>query len=165
MGLPHLMETLKGFVQDDLKEMRLKVKQEEWASKVPLERPVQVYTYMTPVPTDNTELVPYILLRPVKGSDTSDEDSGLPESTVTIMGYIAVYDRNPQEGQMAVLNIIEKLRLDLLSRRVIGGEYELQEPFEYKFYDDIILPYHEAEFTTIWRMQPVKRIIPELWGF
>lgn len=165
MGLPDLLETLKDFIQDDLKELQFKVKQEEWASSVPLERAIRVYTHMTPTPSDNTEYVPYILLQFVKGSDDEDGETKRPESTVTVRGYIALYDRDAQEGQLALLNILEKLRLDLLSRGVIGGKYELLKPFEYRFYDDIVLPYHEAEFSMNWRIQPVKRIIPELWGF
>lgn len=164
MGLVNLMETVRNFIEDDLKEIRLKVKQAEWNDQ-PLERAVKVFAYMTPNPSDNTEAVPYILLQFVKGADDEDKETSIQESTATIRGYIALYDWEAKEGQMAILNVIEKLRLDLLSRGVIGGKYELLKPFEYRFYDDMTMPYHEAEFIMNWRIQPVKRIIPELMGF
>lgn len=164
MGLVNLMETVRNFIEDDLKEIRLKVKQAEWNDQ-PLERAVKVFAYMTPNPSDNKEIVPYILLQMIKGEDGEDAETSVLESTATIRGYVALFDWEAEEGQRALLNIIEKLRLDLLSRGVIGGKYELLKPFEYRFYDDMTMPYHEAEFIMNWRIQPVKRIIPELMGF
>lgn len=111
MGLVNLMETVRSFIEEDLKEMRLKVKQENW-NEQPLERPINVFSYMTPNPSDNAEVVPYILLQLVKGEDGEAKESSEPESVATIRGYIALFDYNAQEGQMAVISIIEKLRLD-----------------------------------------------------
>lgn len=164
MALNHLMDCLKQFTEDTLKDMVLPVKQENWTEQ-PLVRKIDVYKYMPPTHSDRKELVPYIMFQPLAGADEEDSQTHQRKSTLTVRGYIATFNYDGQQGQLSLVNIIERMRQALLTTGMIGDKYELELPFEYRIYDDNVSPYHEAEFVTSWSIPVIQRRTPELWDY
>ncbi|MCD8052256.1 MAG: hypothetical protein LUE89_11370 [Clostridiales bacterium] len=163
-SLRGLLDALQIFVKDSLKEMQLPVSQ-EGPGDDPMTRPIEVYKQRLDDPTNAREKIPYILLQILNGEDTRDSNTREPEASVTVRAIIAIYERDPSEGALALINIVEKLRMDLLRTGVIGGAYEILEPFEYLFYPEDTIPYHVAELSTTWRIGTVERVVPALDGY
>lgn len=153
-----LLDALEAAVKAELGTMQLPVKQEGWDDQ-PLSRDVEIFKQKVPPVTDVEQKIPYILLQIVNGVDDVDSN-GKNENTVSVRMVITIYDEDPDQGRLAAQNIVERLRVGLQRRGVIGKRFELTKPFEYAFYvDDTALynPYHQAEIMTKWKIPPVKR--------
>lgn len=171
--LEELLEALREFIQEDLKDYRLPVKSAT-AGKAP-ERTVKVHRMLAPDPEAEAELdaegwdeeereqIPYIMLQVLNGSDRRGGD-GQMESVVSVRIIITIYNMDEWEGRMQILHIVQKLRWDLIRKTVIGKTFELLWPLEYLVYPDEQPGYHLGEMATVWSVPPVERNLPELKG-
>lgn len=125
-------------------------------------RAPEVWRMRLPDREAETKKAPYILLQLVNGTD--EQESGeQPESQCNIRAIVCVCSEDASEGALNVLNIITRLRTDLLKRRVIGRQFTLRMPLEYLVYLDDTAPYFMGEMMTGWEMPIIKREVPELW--
>lgn len=155
-----LLDALKAFIEEQLKDYRLPVKQEGWESQPPY-RPAQVSEMAMPDPDEDDERIPYILLQLLNGKDERDRD-GQMKSTVSVRLIITLFNKDDLEGRMQVLHIIQRLRRAFIQRGVIGGCFELQWPLEYLIYPDKMEWYHLGEMATVWSIPAVEREVPGL---
>ncbi|MCD8355866.1 MAG: hypothetical protein LUE11_04765 [Clostridia bacterium] len=166
MTLNGLLEALKQFIEDDLKELILKVPPEyEDAEDLPRnqavkERPIIVYKQRTPIRGEEP-LEPYIQLVIANGKDDRTND-GSDENTINVRMGIVIYDEKPDEGALTLMHIVEKLRFDLQSRGQVGDRFILKKPFEFLFYEEETENYHIAEISTVWQVPAVQQQIPFL---
>lgn len=149
MTLENLLDDLKAFLQEDLKEIRLPVNPKSNEDTAP--RAFTVYKMGLPEPEDWEGRIPYIILQMLNGTDSEKEN------TVKVRILITLFNRDREEGRMTLLHVVQKLRLDLQRKGVIGRRFVLQQPFEYLFYTDDTGPYHLAEIMTVFSVPPIER--------
>jgi hypothetical protein len=80
-------------------------------------------------------------------------------SMATVRSIFAVYHENSQEGQLALLEMFERVRIALLRQGVIGKQFRLdiRAGIEYLVYLDNIYPFYAGEMVTVWKLPPVER--------
>lgn len=158
--LENLLDALKDFIEEELKDYRLPVKQEGWENQ-PLYRPADVAEMVMPDPDEDRERVPYVELQLLNGKDDWGESAKM-KSTVSVRVIITLYNKDKFEGRMQILYIVQTLRRALLRKGVVGGCFELKSPLEYLVYPDDSEWYHMGEMATIWSIPGVERDVPEL---
>lgn len=166
MTLSGLLESLKQFIEDELKELVLKVPPEyEDAEDLPdvpavKKRGIAVYKQRLPIRGEEP-LEPYIQLVIPAGKDEKTNDRS-DENTVNVRMGIVIYDEKPDEGALTLMHIVEKLRYDLQRKGQVGDRFILGSPFEFLFYDEETAGYHVAEISTVWKVPAVHPDIPFL---
>lgn len=158
--LENLLDTLKGFIEEQMKDYRLPVKQERWTDQ-PLYRPAEVAQMVMPDPDEDNERIPYIELQVLNGKDERDQ-YGRMHSIVSVRIIITLFNKDKFEGRMQVLHIVQRLRKALIQAGVIGGCFELQWPLEYLIYPDDTEWYHLGEMATVWSVPSIERDVPGL---
>jgi hypothetical protein len=75
-----------------------------------------------------------------------------------------VYCDDEQEGSLYLINLMERLRIALLRKQVIGDMFvlDLTQKLETLNYPDDTAPYYAGEMVTTWRMPVIRREIN--WG-
>lgn len=162
-NLESLLDCLKKFIEEDLKEYRLPVKQDGWTGQ-PERRVPDIHEMAVPEPSEEHERIPYILLQVLNGRDERGSD-GQMKSIVNVRIIITIYDDDMQGGKMQVLQIVQRLRRDLIRAGVIGGCFALQWPLEYLIYPDETEWYHLGEMATQWSIPTEERDTLDQSGF
>lgn len=150
-----LLQSLKAFIEHALSELRLPVRNlGNPVGEAP--RPPHVYLMRLPERQDLKDKIPYILLQFIEGEDIQPD--GAPRSSLcTIRLIFAVYDRNGQESNLRLLELMERVRFHLLKTTRIGGKFILQSPLERIVYPDMEEPcYAIGEMMTKWTAPSVE---------
>jgi hypothetical protein len=155
-----LLDRLKEFIEEQTRDLLLPARVKSDAEVI--ERPADVYKMRLPTPEGETKLIPYILLQFVKGEDTQEEGQD-QENEAMVRIVIATYSADGQTGAMNVLNIITRLRTEMLKTIVIGEQFSLKKPLEYIVYPDSTHPYYLGEMITRWDLPTIKREVKNLW--
>lgn len=158
--LENLLDVLKAFIEETLKDYRIPIKQEGW-EKQPLYRPAEVSEMVMPDPDEEHERIPYIQLQLLNGKDERDQN-GQMKSIASVRIITTLFNKDKFEGRMQVLHILQRLRKEMIQKGVIGGCFELQWPLEYLIYPDDTEWYHMGEMATIWAIPSIERDIPGL---
>jgi hypothetical protein len=116
------------------------------------------FVYKMRLPDENAVLanIPYILLQVLTGSDTQDEGEQ-PNAGCKIRIVVVTYSADYSKGKIDVLNIIERLRIALLRKQVIGGKFQIKMPLERVIYPDDQAPYFDGEMMTNWFLPTIYR--------
>lgn len=158
-----LLETLKKFTEETVKDLLLPVRRQREDAEDPPLRAAQVYKARLPDMKASDKKVPYIIHSIITGRDSQDEASQVL-CTVTIRTTFCVYNEDEQEGGLALLNLTERIRLELLKRIVIGVyRLDMNQGIELLIYPDDTAPYYLAEMVTVWELPPITREVKELW--
>lgn len=156
-----LLDDLQEFIEENTADILLEVKVRK-GEATEKERAAKVYKMGLPEKDDNTQQVPYILLKVLTGEDKKGARQP-KESMVRVRMVIATYSQNGERGAMALLNLILRIQERLQKKGVIGGRFCLQYPFEYIVYQDVTPPYYLGEIMTIWSIPSIEREVEELW--
>ena len=126
------------------------------------ERAAAVYKMGLPEADDVQQKVPYILLKFLTGTD--DKKAGEPEEdSCKVRIIFAVYSEDGQDGPLALLNLILRVRSELKKAGTIGGgQFALELPLEYIVYQDTTPPYYMGEMVTNWSMPVTQRDVAEI---
>ena len=83
-------------------------------------------------------------------------------SRATIRTIFCVYHPDEQEGGLALLNLMERLRLSLLEQGVVGKQFILDKEtgLESLVYTEDIAPYYAGEMISVWKLPPIERKVP-----
>lgn len=155
-----LLDELKKFVEAETHDLILPVRVDR-NSKEPKERAPDVYIMRLKNKADKTQKIPYILLQLIKSEDSQPEGKELCcESWVRIIA--ATYAENEDEGALAVLNVLTRIRLALLRAGIIGKQFVLRPPLEMIIYPDSTPPYYLGEMMSVWRT-PKMESEARLW--
>lgn len=155
-----LLDALAAFVEEDLKDYELPVAKKAEGERGT--RPVSVETLALEDPDDEESRIPYILLQPLNGKEERDK-LGQLTATMAVRICVTIYNRNLREGRRQLLHIVERLRRDLMTARVIGGVFTLKLPIEWLIYPDDTESYHLAELSTEWSLPPTEVRVSGLW--
>ena len=92
------------------------------------------------------------------------EDGELGTSYARISAAVeAVYSEDGQDGPLALLNLILRVRSELKKAGTIGGgQFALELPLEYIVYQDTTPPYYMGEMVTNWSMPVTQRDVAEI---
>lgn len=155
-----LMDALERFVRDTTKEIILPAKIEDEKNKIKY-RPADVYKYALPIPEDATGPAPYILLCFLSGAD-DHQPGAQAENTALVRAIVVTWERDASEGRQNTLNIITRLRTELL--KLVGlGPFALERPLEYLLYEDNTYPYHIGELITRWELPDITPEVQKEW--
>lgn len=156
-----LLDDLQKFIEENTKDILLEVKVRTGPA-TEKERAAKVYKMGLPEKDDTTQQVPYILLKVLTGEDDKT-DNDPKESSVKVRIIIATYSTDGEQGPLALLNLILRIRERLQKQHIIGGRFCLEYPFEYIVYQDTTPPYYLGEIMTNWSIPTIEREVQEIW--
>lgn len=156
-----LLDDLQNFIEENTADILLEVKVRT-GETTEKERAANVYKMGLPEKDDNTQQIPYILLKVLTGED-GKEDLQPKSSKVRVRMLIATYSQDGERGPLALLNLILRIRERLQKQHIIGGRFCLEYPFEYIIYQDTTPPYYLGEIMTIWSIPTIEREVQEIW--
>lgn len=154
MTTTDLLERFKLFAEDALKDLILPVKTpptQEAKYRTP-----EVFLMNLPDEAAQKEKAPYVVLQFLNGDD-SQEEGKEEESVCNIRVVVCAYSDDLGEGPMHVLNMLTRLRIALLEKRVIADRYAMRLPLEYLVYPDNPAPFFFGEMMTVWEVPTIKR--------
>lgn len=149
-----LLEQFKLFTEDTLKDLILPINTPP--SKEAQYRAPEVFLMNLPDEKAQKEKAPYVVLQFLNGDDAQEEGEE-EESVCNIRVVVCAYSDNLSEGPMHVLNILTRLRIALLEKRVIANRYAMRLPMEYLVYPDNPVPFFFGEMMTVWELPTIKR--------
>lgn len=156
-----LLDDLQKFIEENTKDILLEVKVRTGPA-TEKERAAKVYKMGLPEKDDTTQQIPYILLKVLTGADDK-ADNEPKESGVKVRIVIATYSQDGEQGPMALLNLILRIRERLQKQHIIGGRFCLEYPFEYIVYQDTTPPYYLGEIMTNWSIPTIEREVQTVW--
>ena len=156
-----LLDDLQKFIEENTADILLEVKVRT-GTATEKERAAKVYKMGLPEKDDSTQQIPYILLKVLTGADDK-ADNEPKESGVKVRIVIATYSQDGEQGPMALLNLILRIRERLQKQHIIGGRFCLEYPFEYIVYQDTTPPYYLGEIMTNWSIPTIEREVQEIW--
>lgn len=118
---------------------------------------MNVYPQSLPakVEEDDSEHFPYIIVRVVDGGVASEDEP----DTCRIVLVVGVYDeQSDRQGNKIVLNVLQRIRTHLLSKRIINKQFRIDYPCEWSVYDDEDLhPYYFGAVETNWTLPAIRQ--------
>lgn len=158
-----LLERLKEFTEDVTGEILLPVAHQKGDPEPPPPRVAQVFLARVPDGKASKKKAPYILHQVIAGRDEQTEEPR-PSSSAVVRTVFCVYHPDEQQGGMALLALMEQLRIAFLERPILGAQFTLdtQAGIETVIYSDegehSTAPYYLGEMMTTWHLPPVKRL-------
>lgn len=149
-----LLEELKKYIEEKTKDILLPVRNKRGEEEQ--ERPPKVYLMNLPSKEDETQQVPYILIKYLTGKDDLPPGED-PEAQASIRIIVATYAEDAEEGSMALLNVMSTLRYNFLKEQEIGGQFRLILPLENIIYPDNTRPYYLGEMMSLWTLPTIER--------
>lgn len=151
-----LLETLRDVTERATENLILPVAFQK-TDDTPSERAPMVYLTRVPDTASETKKAPYILHQIVTTANVQPEGRRM-ESRATVRSVFCAYDENAEMGGLALLNMMERLRIALLRQPVIGRRFCLdrQEGLDTLIYPDDTAPYFIGEMVSVWWMPEVN---------
>ena len=152
-----LLEQLREFTKAVTKDIIMPTMMEK-GDAAKTERPAEVFLMRLPDSRAAKKKAPYILHQLITGND--EQRSGeRAESRAMIRTIFCVYHDNEQEGSLALLNLMERVRIELLRKVVIGRQFtlDLEASLETLIYPDDTAPYFAGEIVSTWKLPAVER--------
>lgn len=158
-----LLEALKERTIEVTKDLILPVKFQKGDTE-PDFKPPNVYRARLPDGTSTTKFAPYVLHTVINSAFKQGEGEE-PEGLVNVRSIMCVYHPDEQEGGLALLNLMERIRISLQKDPIIGNQFELNRKngIEDLVYLDDTAPYFLGEMLTTWAMPKVKQEVPIIW--
>lgn len=154
-----LLERLKDETQQAVKDLLMPVKpQKEDGGQAIFDRPAEVYLTRLPDSRAAKKKAPYILHQIITGRDAQAPGEHA-DSSATVRSIFCVYSADEQEGGLMLLNLMERLRIHLLRKVVIGEQFalDLGAGMETLVYPEDTAPFFAGEMVSIWKLPAVER--------
>ena len=157
-GCVELLETLKEFTLNSTADLIMPVRQQKGDAAPPAPRAANVYLMRLPDPKIADKKAPYILHQLITAKDQQPHGQR-PRTDVTVRSIFAVYNDNEQEGGLMLLNLVERLRIDLCKKVNIGKRFKLNTDagVEFLIYPEDTAPYYSGEMITQWEIPTIER--------
>ena len=153
-----LLEQLKAFTEEATHDLILPVARQKEDREQPAPRTAEVYSTRLPDSRAAKKNAPYILHQVITGKD-EQAPGQLPTASVSIRTIFCVHHPDEQEGGLALLNLMERLRIALLEKGAIGGQFILDRTagLESFIYPEDTAPYYAGEMISAWILPAVAR--------
>ena len=94
-----------------------------------------------------------------KTGKDSQQPAQKEESAAVVRSIFCVYNEDEQEGALMLLNLMERLRIELLKKGVVGNQFALnmEMGIEYLIYPDDTAPFYAGEMISNWLLPSVER--------
>lgn len=158
-----LLKQMKKVVEEAVKDLILPVRSQREGDH-PDPRPAKVYLVRLPDMASATKKCPYILLQPVLGAD-EQEPGQKRESSCLVRLVFTIYHEDGQEGGLALLDLMKRVRMAFLKNPTIGGQFTLieSEQLEWGINYELEPPYHNGEIVGRWTIPAVEREDYQAW--
>ena len=157
MNRVDLLDSLAEFTKNTVADLILPVRAQK-NNQNPTPRAADVYKMRLPDSNSSTLKAPYILHQVITGKDTqlSGQDAA---SRCSMRSIFVVYGDDESEGALHLLNLMERLRIELLKTQVLSRRYQLdlEAGVETLVYPEDTAPYFMGEMATTWIMPVVRR--------
>lgn len=158
-----LLAALKERTEAAIKDLLMPVKptKEEPAQA---ERVPAVYKCRLPDKKASTKYAPYVL-HAVVNTSHNQEPGELPTDLVNVRTLFCVYSPDEQEGGLYLLNLMERIRIDLQRHPVVSKQFKLdkQGGIEQLVYPDDTAPFYLGEMMSVWKLPPVTQEERSVW--
>ena len=165
-----LLERMKEFSEAQTRSLMLPVQMQEEDEAPPPDRAPTVYVPCLPELSAYAQLAPFMTHEIVTGKDkvVTDPHTGkLQTSSTVVRTCFCVYHQNQQEGKLALLTLMERMRIGLLEEVVIGKQFklDLEAGIETLVYpgnpnQTAVSPFHLGEMITTWHLPIIERKVP-----
>ncbi len=164
-----LLEQLEAFSEKHTGDLLLPVQPQE-DDENPPDRAATVYTPCLPELRSYARKAPFITHEIITGKDGAVQRPNgvkLMQSTAVVRTCFCVYHANEQEGKLALLTLMERMRIALLEEVVIGKQFKLDldagvETLVYPGNPNqtAVSPFYLGEMITTWHLPTVERKVP-----
>ena len=159
MTKANLLEALKTFTEEVTKDLILPVQRQKEDKAPPKPRAPEVHIMGLADFSAAKKKAPYVFYQVITARDQWTPGASRPDSQATVRSVAAVYHQDNKEGQLAILELFERMRVALLKQGVIGGQFKLDYSagIEYLIYPENIPPFYAGEMITVWKLPLVER--------
>lgn len=158
-----LLEALKLRTEADTRELLMPTKPTK-EEPDPAERAPVVYKARLPDEKASNKYAPYILHTIINTSYRKQPGEN-PEDLANVRTLFCVYSADEQEGGLLLLNVMERIRIDLMANPIVEKQFKLhyEDGIEQLVYPDDTAPFYLGEMMTTWKMPPVRREERSVW--
>jgi hypothetical protein len=158
-----LLERLRDETNEALKDLILPTKPQKNRPNPPSRIP-EVYLMRLPDSAGAKEKAPYVIHQAITAKDIQ-RDGERSESSTVIRSICAVYADTEDAGGLSLLNLMERLRIHLLKKVLIGNQFmlDLEEGLEMLIYPDNTAPFFAGEMASVWKSTGVEREVSPEW--
>lgn len=152
-----LLEKLSEFTERATKDIIMPTMPTK-ESPGPYSRAAEVHKMRLPDSSAAKKKAPYIIHQVITGKDA--QPSGQREEAQAVVRSIfSVYNEDEQEGALMLLNLMERLRIELLKSVVIGKQFtlDLEVGIEILIVPDDTAPFYSGEMVSTWKLPNVER--------
>lgn len=153
-----LLKALCAFTEDATKELIMPVKLQKQDSEQQF-RAAAVYPMRLPDSTSAQKKAPYIIHQ-LLNADDSQQSGRTAQSVAVVRSIFCVYNDDEMEGALMLLNLMERVRIPLLEKRIVGKQFYLNledTGLEQLIYPDDTAPFFAGEMITKWNIPAVQR--------
>ena len=167
-----LLLALKEFIEEAIKDLKLPVRSQSKEDEAAVAedpdmeyRVPEVYRMRLPNSKEAKKKAPYVLVQLITTGDMQDERK-IDDSYTVIRIILCTYNKDEQEGALALLNLASRIRIALLKKCTVGENnaflLDKTEKLEFMAYPDDTAPYYAGEMIGVWHLPPIKREV-QLW--
>lgn len=160
-----LLEAMKAFCEERTRDLLLPVQATERDEEPPEDRAPAVYVPRLPELRAYAKKAPFITCGIITGKDSAARDR--LRATAVVRSVFCVYHENEMEGELALLNLMERIRIGLLEQVVIGKQFklDLESGIESLVYPGnpnqaTNSPFYLGEMITTWQLPTIERKVP-----
>lgn len=163
MDKVQLMNALRAFTIETTKDLMLPTRMQKISEEQSARAPA-VYTQRLPDEQNAAKKAPYILHQLITGKDLQTPGHNV-ECSASVRTIICVYNEDEQDGGMMLLEVAERLRIQLLKQVIVQPfVLDLESGLEFMAYPDDTAPYFVGEMISTWQLPPIKREVKQVWG-
>lgn len=160
MNSVDLLNVLAEFTREATKDLILPTKPEKKNESAA--RAAEVHMMNLPDPSAVRTKAPYIIHQVVDIKDVQ-QPGQQDKAFCTVRTVFCVYHSNAEDGGIALLNLMERLRTAMLRKCVLASRYRLDKsagvqggPYD----SEETRPYYLAELISVWEMPAIKQEVP-----
>ncbi len=165
-----LLERMKDFTEAHTGDLLLPVQVQEEDEAPPPDRAAMVYIPCLPELRSYARKAPFITHEIVTGKDKAAPNphtGKIQISSAVVRSCFCVYHQDEQEGRLALLTLMERIRIALLEEAVIGKQFKLDldagiETLVYPGNPNqaAVSPFYLGEMITTWNLPIIERKVP-----
>lgn len=154
----NLLDALKLESEEATRDLLLPVTRQKEDTADPEPRAPEVFKMRLPDSKAAKKKAPYILHQFITGKD-SQVPKERPQASAVVRSIFCVYHPDEQQGGLALLGLMERLRIHLLRKEVIANQFQLdlEAGMECLAYPDDTAPYYAGEIITTWKLPAIER--------
>lgn len=147
------LRSLKAFTEEAVEDLLMPVRKQRTDEYDVSDRAANVFIQRMPDMESTKKKTPYIMHQILTGNDVQ-KSGNRSESSVLVRTVFCIYNTNNEEGPLMLLNLMERLRIQILKKRTIADRYriDMEKGIETLQYTDDTAPYFAGEMVSYWNL-------------